>query len=107
MNKARPYGLADIVDIDANGGTLNTNAYSFSIYGSYYPTRAFYIDAIVRAGGDERWSDIPTEALLAVPDAAALLRDAWPTLLKDRAQGVARMIRILNGRHRRNLHEHE
>ncbi|SNR95047.1 hypothetical protein [Blastococcus mobilis] len=58
-------------------------------------------DAIATAGGGERWSDVPTEALLVAPDLAVLLRDAWPTLIKDKAQGAARMIRILNARYRR------
>lgn len=58
-------------------------------------------DAIAGAGGGERWSDVPTEALLTVPDGAELLRDAWPTLLDHRAHGLARLIRILRGRHQR------
>jgi len=59
-------------------------------------------DAIAAAGGGQRWSDVPTEALLVAPDPAVLLSDAWPTLIKDKAQGAARLIRILNVRHRRN-----
>jgi hypothetical protein len=58
-------------------------------------------DAIASAGGGERWSDVPTEALLAVPDAADLLKDAWPTLLDDKAQGLGRLIRVLHGQHQR------
>ncbi len=58
-------------------------------------------DAIASAGGGERWSDVPTEALLAVPDSADLLRDAWPTLLDNEAQGLGRLIRVLHGRHQR------
>jgi len=58
-------------------------------------------DAIASAGGGERWSDVPSEALLAVPDPADLLKDAWPTLLLNKAEGVARLIRILHGRHQR------
>ncbi|HZJ49674.1 MAG TPA: hypothetical protein VFF07_02215 [Actinomycetota bacterium] len=58
-------------------------------------------DAIAGAGAGERWSDVPTEALLAVPDSAELLKDAWPTLLDNKAQGLARLIRILHGRHQR------
>lgn len=57
-------------------------------------------DAIAAAWG-ERWSDVPTEALVAVPDPAELLKDAWPTLIDDKAQGLARLIRVLNGRHHR------
>ncbi|WP_328654431.1 serine protease [Micromonospora sp. NBC_00330] len=59
-------------------------------------------NAIAKSGGGERWSDIPTEALLVAPDLAVLLRDAWPVLTEDRAQGTARIIRILNTRHRRD-----
>jgi hypothetical protein len=58
-------------------------------------------DAIASAGGGERWSDVPAEALLAVPDSAELLKDAWPTLLDKKAQGLARLIRVLHGRHQR------
>jgi hypothetical protein len=56
-------------------------------------------DAIASAGGGERWSDVPTEALLAVPDSSELLKEAWPTLLDNKAQGLARLIRVLHGRH--------
>lgn len=56
-------------------------------------------DAIAEAGGGERWSDVPTEALLAIPESAELLKDAWPTLLEKKASGLARVIRVLHGRH--------
>ncbi len=59
-------------------------------------------DAIAAGGGGERWSDVPTEALLAAPEAAELLKDAWPTLLNDKSQGLARLIRVLHGRHQRS-----
>lgn len=58
-------------------------------------------DAIADAGGGERWSDVPAEALLVIPDSAELLKDAWPTLLDNKAHGLARLIRILHGRHQR------
>lgn len=58
-------------------------------------------DAIASAGGGERWSDVPTEALLAVPESAELLKDAWPTLVSRKPQGLARLIRVLHGRHQR------
>jgi len=58
-------------------------------------------DVIASAGGGERWSDVPTEALLEVPDSADLLKDAWPTLLDNKAHGLARLIRVLHGRHQR------
>ncbi|MCU1487391.1 MAG: hypothetical protein JWN67_4137 [Actinomycetia bacterium] len=56
-------------------------------------------DAIAEAGGGERWSDVPTEALLAVPESGELLKDAWPMLLEKKASGLARVIRVLHGRH--------
>jgi hypothetical protein len=58
-------------------------------------------DSIAAAGGGERWADVPTEALLRVPNSAELLKDAWATLLADKAQGLARLIRVLHGRHQR------
>lgn len=58
-------------------------------------------EEIVTAGHGERWADVPTEALLAVPASRLILGDAWPTLLNDEAQGLARVIRILYGRHQR------
>lgn len=59
-------------------------------------------DAIAAAGGGERWSDVPTEALLAVPESPELLKDAWPALVTNKAQGLARVIRVLHGRHQRS-----
>lgn len=59
-------------------------------------------DAIALGGGGERWSDVPTEALLAVPEAAELLRDAWRTLVSDETHGLGRLIRVVHGRHRRS-----
>lgn len=58
-------------------------------------------DVIADAGGGERWSDVPAEALLGVPDGAELLKDAWPTLLDNNGHGLARLIRVLHGRHQR------
>ncbi len=59
-------------------------------------------DAIANAGGGERWSDVPVEALLGVPDGAELLKEAWSTLLGNKAHGLARLIRILHGRYQRS-----
>lgn len=59
-------------------------------------------DAIAAGEGGKRWSDVPTEALLAATEEAELLKDAWPTLVNDKAQGLARLIRILHGRHQRS-----
>lgn len=59
-------------------------------------------DAIAAGGGGQRWSDVPTEALLAAPESTGLLKDAWPTLLNDKGQGLARLIRVVHGRHQRS-----
>jgi hypothetical protein len=59
-------------------------------------------DGIASGGGGERWSDVPTEALLAVPEAPELLKDAWRTLVNDKAQGLGRLIRVVHGRHQRS-----
>lgn len=53
------------------------------------------------AGRGERWCDVPAEALLGVPESTDLLKDAWPTLLDNKAHGLARLIRVLYGRHQR------
>lgn len=37
-------------DLDAGGGEVDTDTYSLSVYGTYYPTEALYIDGIVGAG---------------------------------------------------------
>ena len=58
-------------------------------------------DAIATAGHGERWTDVPTEGLLAVPESLPLLEDAWPALVSDKAHGLARLIRILHGRHQK------
>jgi hypothetical protein len=59
-------------------------------------------DAIASGGNGRRWSDVPTEALLAVPESAELLKDAWPSLVDDQAQGLDRLIRVMRGRHVRS-----
>jgi hypothetical protein len=59
-------------------------------------------DAIASGGRGERWSDVPTEALLAVPEANELLENAWRTLVDDESQGLGRLIRVMRGRHQRS-----
>jgi len=59
-------------------------------------------DALVAAGHGQRWSDIPTEALLTAPEPAPILVDAWPTLVADQAAGLERLLRILGARHKRD-----
>lgn len=58
-------------------------------------------DAIASSGGGKRWSDVPTEALLAVPEPTELLKDSWRMLVDDEAQGLGRLARIVHGRHQR------
>jgi hypothetical protein len=59
-------------------------------------------DALVASGCGERWSDVPIEAALALPDAGDVLRDARPALMGDDGLGVARLIRVLRARHQRD-----
>jgi hypothetical protein len=58
-------------------------------------------DALAADGKGQRWSDVPSEALLVAPDPKMILEDAWPLLRGDGAAGVVRLIRLLDVRHRR------
>ena len=59
-------------------------------------------DALVAADHGSRWGDVPGEALLALADSEALLRDAWPELLADDAAdgaaGLRRLARLVDQR---------
>ena len=55
-------------------------------------------DLLVAAGHESRWGDVPGEALLALTDPEALLRDAWPELLADGAAGLRRLARLVDQR---------
>ena len=57
-------------------------------------------DVLVDAGHVDRWGDVPGEALLALADPEAMLRDAWPGLLVDDAAGLRRLARLIDQRHR-------
>ena len=57
-----------------------------------------YFDSLVEAGHGSRWGDVPGEALLALADPNALLRDAWPELLADGAAGQRRLARLVDQR---------
>ncbi|MGE3538116.1 MAG: autotransporter outer membrane beta-barrel domain-containing protein [Candidatus Tectimicrobiota bacterium] len=46
------YG-SSAVDLDADGGDLDTKSYALSLYGTYYVSNAWYIDGIFTQG----WSD--------------------------------------------------
>jgi hypothetical protein len=59
------------------------------------------VDRLSAEGHGERWSDLPTEALLTLPNARQLLAEAWPTLVAGTAEGLRRLLRILQQRHRR------
>ena len=56
-------------------------------------------DALVDDGLGERWADVPVEALLGVSEPLQQLRAAWPTLVRDNAKGVRRVLRIMRLRH--------
>lgn len=59
-------------------------------------------DGIAASGAGERWSDVPTEAVLPLPESADVLNDALPTLLANDGQGLGRLIRVLHGRYQRS-----
>ena len=55
-------------------------------------------DRLVKAGHGARWGDVPGEALLALADPQAVLRDAWPELVADDAVGLRRLARLVDQR---------
>lgn len=57
-------------------------------------------DALAAAGG-ERWSEIPTEALLTVREPERTLTAAGPWLFK-RSERTSRLLRVLRQRHRQD-----
>jgi hypothetical protein len=59
-------------------------------------------DQLAQSGFGERWVDVPTEALVALADPVAVLTNAWTFLLQDNANGVRRLIRVLDLRHRKD-----
>ena len=59
-------------------------------------------DGLVDAGHGARWGDVPGEALLALADPEAVLRDAWPSLIAADAAGLRRLARLVDQRHRRD-----
>ena len=65
--------------------------------GRYVALQASF-DRLAAAGHGNRWGDVPGEALLALADPEALLRDAWPELLADDAAGLRRLARLVDQR---------
>ncbi len=56
-------------------------------------------DIVAEKHGD-RWSDVPTEALLASKDPRAVLMAMWTKFVEDDAAGLDRILRLLEQRHR-------
>ena len=55
-------------------------------------------DAIVDAGHGARWGDVPGEALLALAEPDAVLRDAWPDMRAEGGAGLRRLARLVSQR---------
>ncbi|MCK0115587.1 hypothetical protein MWU57_00930 [Isoptericola sp. S6320L] len=58
-------------------------------------------DVLAASGAGQRWSDVPVEAALALPDARDVLNDAWAFLASGDGLGVARLLRVLRSRYQR------
>lgn len=61
-------------------------------------------DAAVAAGHDERWRDVPGEALLSLPQSGRILADAWEGLCADNKAGLHRLCRQVDQRLRDSSH---
>ena len=59
-------------------------------------------DALIEAGHETRWGDVPGEALVTMADSSAVLRDAWPELRADDDKGLRRLARLVDQRLRGN-----
>ena len=57
-------------------------------------------DRLTQNGG--RWSDLPSEAVLDLPNSYALLENAWPSFLDQSGEGLRRLLRIVQQRHTRS-----
>jgi hypothetical protein len=57
-------------------------------------------DALAREGHGVRWSDVPAEALLGLPNPTGTLAAAWPRLRAG--EGLPRILRLLRQRHSRS-----
>ena len=60
-------------------------------------------DALIEAGHETRWADVPSEALLTLADPSVILRDAWPGLRANDWAGLRRLARLLGQRHRSGI----
>ncbi len=58
------------------------------------------VDTLAREGHGARWSDVPSEALLGLPDPLPILTAAWPQLRAG--EGLSRILRLLRQRHSRS-----
>ena len=59
-------------------------------------------DAIAKAGHGARWQDVPSEALLTLGEPGPVLADAWAQLRAGDADGMLRLLRLVDQRHRRD-----
>jgi hypothetical protein len=57
-------------------------------------------DGIGSAGHGSRWSDVPMEALLTLGDPGPVLVDAWREIRDGDGAGLARLLRLVDQRHR-------
>ena len=59
-------------------------------------------DEVVTEGHGTRWGDVPSEALVTLPDPGKVLRDSWPRLRADDDTGLRRLVRLVDQRLRRD-----
>ncbi|MET3567968.1 hypothetical protein ABIC47_003482 [Leifsonia sp. 563] len=57
-------------------------------------------DKLPEAGFGERWADLPAEAALPLEGARQLLAPAWSSLVENSGAGLARVLRVIQQRHR-------
>lgn len=57
-------------------------------------------DRLPEVGFGERWADLPAEAALPLEGSRELLAAAWPSLVATNGAGLARLLRVLQQRHR-------
>ena len=69
-------------------------------YGARFAALQESFDALVVAGHETRWRDVPSESLVTLADSSAVLRDAWPKLRASDAAGLRRLARVVGQRAR-------